>query len=334
MQVFAGIEGGASFSKGVLVSENGAVLSTIEDAPSTNYLLVGSDVCNARIAEIIETLEKKASIDSAVVVVGIGLCLSGCEDETANDEFARNLLQKYPNLAKRVVVGSDTLAAIMSANPKGGIVLISGTGSNSLLLNPDGKTKKCGGWGHMLGDNGSGYWIVNKTIVAILNAEDNFNPLPYDIQGAKKLILEHFGMKEMIEILKPAYINFSKTQFAAMCAKLAALANSGDGLCAHIFKEAGKELGLHVVALFPFADKRLLEAEGGLTVVCCGSVFKSWNLLKDGFLSALGSSVKELTLLQLTRSAALGAAFFAAKTCGFQLPIDFDNTSVLYHHKL
>lgn len=62
----------------------------------------------------------------------------------------------HPYVAENYVVCSDTIGSVFTASPLGGFVLIAGTGSNALLSNPDGKTYNCGGWGNMLGDEGSG----------------------------------------------------------------------------------------------------------------------------------------------------------------------------------
>lgn len=59
-------------------------------------------------------------------------------------------------MAKECFVGSDTLGAMAVAHDNGGVVLIAGTGSNALLINPDGTQKSCGGWGYLISDEGSG----------------------------------------------------------------------------------------------------------------------------------------------------------------------------------
>ncbi|GFV22003.1 n-acetyl-D-glucosamine kinase [Trichonephila clavipes] len=333
-KIFCGIEGGASVSKLILVSGKGDVLCTLE-GPSSNYLLVGLEECQKRLADMIEQAKEKAGINRDTILDGLGLCMSGCEEEEANREFERNFMRKHPNMIKNCFVASDTVGPLYTASPKGGLVLIAGTGSNSLLINPDGTTGRCGGWGHLLGDEASAMWISQKAVKTVFDDEDNLVKCPYDVSKVKELMLQHFKVVDKFGILEHCYANFNKTSFAGLCAKLAEAATKDkDPLCCHLFYEAGKVLGCMVVALKPKVHKDLLESETGLPIVCVGSVFKSWPLLQQGFVDGIKNHYEKCTLMTLTCSAAIGAAYLGAKATNFDLPIDHTkNTSILFSCK-
>lgn len=84
------------------------------------------------------------------------MCLSGCEERETNLKLIQTLQEDFPSVSRDYVVESDTTGSLQTGSNNGGIVLIAGTGSNALLVNPDGSTSNCGGWGHMMGDEGSG----------------------------------------------------------------------------------------------------------------------------------------------------------------------------------
>ncbi|GFT14203.1 n-acetyl-D-glucosamine kinase [Nephila pilipes] len=356
-KIYCGIEGGASVSKLMLVSGKGDIICTLE-GPSSNYLnlalkvrkidlerfenlnsnekkLVGLEECQKRLADMIEQAKEKASLRSDTVLDGLGLCMSGCEEEEANREFERNFMRKHPNMMKNCFVASDAVGPLYTATPKGGIVLIAGTGSNSLLINPDGTSGRCGGWGHLLGDEASAMWISQKAVKTVFDDEDNLVKCPYDVSKVKELMLQHFKVVDKFGILEHCYANFNKTSFAGLCAKLAEAATKDkDPLCCHLFYEAGKVLAAMVVALKPKVHKNLLESETGLPIVCVGSVFKSWPLLQQGFIDGIQNQYEKCTLMTLTCSAAIGAAYLGAKATNFDLPIDHTkNTSILFTYK-
>ena len=101
----------------------------------------------------------------------------------------------------------------------GGMVVIAGTGSNCQLLNPaSGNSPRSGGWGHMLGDEGSGtvrmpapctvpylalcsltigYWISHSALKVVYDNEDGFAKSAHDITAVKNVIYTKFNVSHL-----------------------------------------------------------------------------------------------------------------------------------------
>ena len=92
---------------------------------------------------------------------------------------------------------------------------------------------------------------------------------------------------DRLGILTHLYRDFDKCRFAGFCQKIAEGAQQGDPLCRFIFRKAGEMLGRHVAAVLREIDPVLFQGELGLPILCVGSVWKSWELLREGFLLAL-----------------------------------------------
>ena len=84
-----------------------------------------------------------------------------------------------------------------------------------------------------------------------------------------------------------------------------------------VFRKAGYELANQIVAVQQ--HNLANEQMSSLSIVCTGSVFKSWRLLKDGFVSCLKieanrlHAAKRLDLITIESDSTIGAAFLAAK---------------------
>uniref|UniRef100_A0A2R5L4F8 N-acetyl-D-glucosamine kinase n=1 Tax=Ornithodoros turicata TaxID=34597 RepID=A0A2R5L4F8_9ACAR len=329
MKIFGGVEGGATISRAVLLNGNGKILSWSNGGPM-NYLLIGRDECMKKIHDLVEDAKKSAGLSSDTELQCLSMCLSGCEQESANRVFEQVFREKYPALASNVHVQSDVVGSLKTVTPNGGVVLISGTGSNCLLVNPNNTVRRCGGWGHVLGDEGSGFSVAVRAIKMVLNEDEGFSPPEFSAKKIRSLVLEHFKVEDMFGLLPYVYSNFDKPLIASLCTKVAQAAVEGDPLCKQIFWLAGKELADHVVAVAPSVSESLLKDEGGLCIVCVGSVFRSWQLLRAGFMERVCPYIKNFTLLAPTVSSAIGAAYEGACHVDYRLPINFqENARVL-----
>lgn len=270
-------------------------------------------------------------------------------------ELEAELRKSHPTVAENYVVCSDTVGSIASVSRNGGVCLISGTGTNAFLRNPDGSTFGCGGWGHILGDEGGGeynqallifywllqiyilsaWWISHRAIKAVFDDMDNYEKCPHPIQVVWGLVKEHFSVENRHDLLPHCYQTFEKSFFAKLCHKLAVAADAGDALSAQVFTDAGKALAKAIKALLPNVSPDLTST-GDLNIVCVGSVWKSWHLLKMGFVKELNTVNIPFTIsmTNLTETMALGATYLAADAINVDLKRDYTkNCEIFYKYQ-
>lgn len=325
MAYYGGVEGGGTHSKLIVCNESGEEVVTV-NGPSTNHWMIGIPECANRIAQMVAEAKRKANLSEGIRLRSLGLSLSGCEDETTNKRLEDEISTKL--LADHYVICSDTLGSIATATSTGGMVLIAGTGSNAFLRNSDGATFNCGGWGHMLGDEGGAWWISHRVIKAVFDDMDNLAKAPADISVAWAQIQQHFGVATRSELLEHCYGSFVKSKFAKLCEKLADCANKEDKLCLWVFAEAGRNLGRMTQALMQRAGPKM-QSQLYVDIVCVGSVWKSWNLLRQGF-EDIEYGV-ELRLVRLTQTMALGAMYLACDAVSGDIRRDYkQNVSEFY----
>ncbi|CAH1156059.1 unnamed protein product [Phaedon cochleariae] len=322
--LIGGIEGGATHSHAIIMNSEGIIVGDAKGA-GTNHQLLGMERCWERIADLINQSKSKAGIPLTTPLHGLGLSLSGCEQEKSNQELARGLQQRYPNLSEKVIVASDTEGSVAATSNKGGVTCIAGTGSNTLLINPDGTKVQCGGWGNLLGDEGSAWKISHRAVKYCFDDLDNFEKPPYPSERVWALVKSHFHISTQADILASFYQNFDKAHIAHLAKGLSELAKEGDALAKEIFREAGSDLARGISAVASKAANELIQQEGGLHVLCVGSVWLSWELLRPGFISWLrdNTDIQQLSLMRLETEMGVGATYLASDRLGLPLERDY-----------
>lgn len=334
MKYFGGIEGGATHSRLIICDEDGECVGTTTGL-GTNHWMVGIAECARRIADMIERAKTDANIPPETRLTSLGLSLSGCEQEATNQELETELHTSFPDIAESYYVCSDTVGSIFTASHSGGMVIISGTGSNALLRNPDGTSFNCGGWGHFMGDEGSAWYIAHRAMKIVFDDMDNFVKAPYPIATIWKLIQEHFNVETRHDILSHCYAKFDKPFYASLCKKLSHAAEEGDELSKSLFHEAGIHIASLIRSLAPNVHEDLVIG-GNINIVCVGSVWLSWPLLKEGFITELNKSSIPfgLNLIRITKCIAYGACYLGADNINYPLARNYlNNFQLMYHYE-
>lgn len=137
-------------------------------------------------------------------------------------------------------------AAATAGEP--GIMIISGGGAVAYGRNASGDSAKVGGWGHLLGDEGSGYWIGLSAIKTTLRARAGMAPRT----KLEEQVMETLQVHDDRELLENAYSGgISASEIAGLVPLVTSLARQGDEPAARIMEQAAAhlvELGVAMLA--------------------------------------------------------------------------------------
>ena len=131
-----------------------------------------------------KTLEGTGVIPSAI-------CLGIAGVDRASDEAVVRSIMSRIGYKARILVVNDALIALQAGvGDAPGIVIVSGTGSIAYGRNDQGEASRAGGWGYVLGDEGSGYWIGRLALRAVVRHADGRGR----VTSLTPRLLAHFGV--------------------------------------------------------------------------------------------------------------------------------------------
>jgi N-acetylglucosamine kinase-like BadF-type ATPase len=192
-----------------------------------------------------------------------------------------------------------------------GIALIVGTGSSCYGRTADGRTCQTGGWGSLIADEGSGYWLALQAIIAAVRMADGRlggSPL-------QQSVFKWLGISDVSEVLKRLYEDgITRTEIAAFAPEVVAHAERGDEAALEILVRGADELADMVEAnhkRLPTGDPPQLAITGGLGT--------ARTIYREKLQAAMRREVPGIVMDELFMSPTAGAVLLAMEQAGAEI---------------
>ncbi len=215
-------------------------------------------------------------------IISRGAFLAAGVSGTSIPGSIERLTEGFLNLGfRKVSVEIDAKMALIGAlSGDDGAIVISGTGSIA-LGRKNGEYSRVGGWGYLLGDEGSSFWITQQAIMYLLQSLDGTASRNTELEEA---LLAHFQISTVPEILEIVYRNpIDRGLIGSFSPVIVRLAQAGNHVCQRIVSEAGRELGKLAGAVVEKAGLKEIPCRVGT----CGGVFAAGSIILDPLQNAL-----------------------------------------------
>ena len=305
--LYLGIDGGGTHTIALLARAGGGadgrwtLLGRGEAGPS-NLQAVGTERALAALDEVVAKAFAAAGLGRAPVAAAcLGLAGAGRpEDQAIIKDWAARV-----HLAAAVEVTGDTPLLLAAGTPDGwGAALVAGTGSMVFVRDRDGRTARAGGWGYLLGDEGSGYALVVTALQAVAQAADGRGPAT----ALTERFLARLGLSQPQELIGAVYRGGpDRTALAALAPVVFEAADAGDTTAVGIVAHGAEQLAATVVA----ASRQLNLERAPLPLVLAGGVLLASPDYREKIITALDVRGIRAEPVALVREPAEGAVRLA-----------------------
>jgi N-acetylglucosamine kinase-like BadF-type ATPase len=263
-----GIDAGGTKTVCQLADEQGTIISEARGG-GANLQAVGE----LEVEKVLHEVMEDAIGERAVVPAAICLGIAGVD--RPGDAATVGGIMKRIGYKARVVVVNDALVALEAGAPgEPGVVVISGTGSISYGRNSKGEAARSGGWGYVLGDEGSGYWIGRAALRAVLRQADRRGPETV----LTPLLLEYFGVQQPQELIHQVYhANLKPAAIGTLARCVQSAFREGDSVAVGILRGGANELETFAMSV----ARRLGLVGQPFPFILAGGIFRAVPWLKE-----------------------------------------------------
>lgn len=291
VEFVAGIDGGGTKTRVLCWNLNGKKLSS-KQFGAFNLNSIGD--------KAFESLLDRICLYITSVGTCKALCIGAAGISNKKMEKLIAVHMKQFGIHNWRLVGDHEIALCGALDGKGGIGLIAGTGSICFGKSATGLFERAGGWGHLIGDEGSGYGLGRDALAAVAMAYDGYGE-PTLIQ---ELLAQDMNLASRAEIISYVYTK-DKSAVAAIAPIVEKACSQGDKVAQCIVRKNA------------FALVQLVEAVScklGVEKVCVamlGGLLSHKTNLRAAFVAKLGEVDKNKICMDPIHDAATGAAMMA-----------------------
>jgi N-acetylglucosamine kinase-like BadF-type ATPase len=260
--IVVGIDGGGTKTEVMAVDTVDGLVGRRVAGPSNLHKL-GVQEVSGHIEDLVHSIVPAAAADVLVVA-----CMSGLDTGQMRKDLSEALASREGRWTW--LVDNDAAAAWWGAfqGRGAGVVTIAGTGTVSYAQAGE-RRARAGGWGALLGDDGSGYSLGRGAIMAVLRSEDGMAG-PTALSG---LILDALGLDDAHQLIDCVHVHMSVSDVAALTPLVFAAAEKGDAAAEDLVASAADAL----VSQAEAAGTRALPpgSAGGIDAAFVGGVLRS-----------------------------------------------------------